>query len=196
MPTRFRSIARQLGYLLVLSTVSSHTHAQQVAGQETDPVYLFNEICYTQIPDVAKFDDMATRFAWEPMGGEDLERFSSVKTPTLLKGWDFLLEERIYRIGLVQSAPRDSFIETFPDFADAVATSCTVVLDGNDSAETIFERMNVLVGKEPASKDVSDGDLLTTTWSGGNDTVIVLVFLKTDVAGSANLMNVTLITAD
>ena len=162
-------------------------------GSETDPVYLFNEICYTQVPDVGKIQDMATRFAWNPMGGEDLERFTSIKEPSLLKGWDIRLENRIYRLGIVQSAPNDTFINSFPDLADATATSCTMVLDGQDDGQIIFDRMNTMVGKAPSSEKVEDGQLLTTTWSGGNDALKVFVFYKTDGLDRANLINVTIV---
>jgi len=168
--------------------------AQTEQGNETDPVYLFNEVCYTQVPDVAKIQDMAKRFAWGPMGGEDLESFTTIKTPSLLEGWDIRLSERIYRLGIVQSEPSDSFIASFPDMAGGTATSCTMVLDGRDDAQLILERLNTMVGKEPTTKDVADDQLLTTTWSGGSDTVKVFVFYKTDALQRANLMNVTIIT--
>lgn len=174
--------------------LSAGVFAQQAEQQdETDPVYLFNEICYTQVPNVAQIQDMAERFAWGPMGGKDLERFTSIKTPTILEGWDIRLSQRIYRLGIVQSEPSDSFIQTFPDMADGVATSCTMVLDGQDDAQTIYERLNVMVGKEPTTRDVPDDQLLTTTWSGGNDSIKVFVFLKTDAIDRANLMNVTIV---
>jgi len=174
---------------------SSTANAQEQSGTETDPVYLFNEICYTQVPDVKKINNMATRFAWEPMGGEDLERFTTIKEPAVLEGWDMRLSQRIYRLGLVQSEPSDAFIKSFPDLADATATSCTMVLDGQDDAQTIFDRLNTLIGKAPTTTEVPDGELLTTTWSGGNDELKVFVFLKTDAIKRANLMNVTIVTA-
>lgn len=186
-----KSVAPALAMLFL----SSAAYAQEQSGSETDPVYLFNEICYTQVPDVKKINSMATRFAWEPMGGEDLERFTTIKKPELLEGWDMRLSQRIYRIGLVQSEPSDAFIQSFPDLADATATSCTMVLDGQDDAKTIFGRMNNMVGKAPASTNVPDGQLLTTTWSGGNDELKVFVFLKTDAINRANLLNVTIVTA-
>jgi len=179
--------------VLLFSSAISAQEAQ--SGSATDPVYLFNEICYTQVPDASKIQDMATRFAWSPMGDKDLERFTTIKEPSLLKGWDIRLDERIYRLGLVQSEPSNTFIESFPDLADATATSCTLVLDGRDEAQTIFDRMNTLVGKSPASQDVPDGELLTSTWSGGNDVIKVFVFLKIDASDRANLMNVTIVTS-
>lgn len=179
---------------VLLGSMSGSAFAQTEQGSETDPVYLFNEICYTQVPDVAKIQDMAKRFAWGPMGGEDLQRFTTIKTPSLLEGWDIRLSERIYRLGIVQSEPSDSFIETFPEMADGTATSCTMVLDGRDDAQVILERLNAMIGKEPSTKDVAEARLLTTTWSGGNDTVKVFVFLKTDALQRANVMNVTIVS--
>ncbi len=187
-------LTRKIVPLILISVLGNNAFAQTEQGSETDPVYLFNEVCYTQVPDVAKIQDMAKRFAWGPMGGEDLESFTTVKTPSLLEGWDIRLSERIYRLGIVQSEPSDSFIETFPDMADGTATSCTLILDGRDDAQLIFERLKTMVGKEPTTKDVADAQLLTTTWSGGSDTVKVFVFYKTDALQRANLMNVTIIT--
>lgn len=187
-------LIRKLMPLIVGSVLSTSAYAQTEQGSETDPVYLFNEVCYTQVPDVAKIQDMAKRFAWGPMGGEDLERFTTIKTPSLLKGWDIRLSERIYRLGIVQSEPSDSFIGSFPGMADGTATSCTMVLDGRDDAQLILERLNTMVGKEPTTKDVADAQQLTTTWSGGNDTVKVFVFFKTDALQRANVINVTIVT--
>ena len=167
-------------------------YAQDTASPETDPVYLFNEICYTQVPDVGSIEDMAKEFEWIPLNDEKLESFTSVKTPMLLKGWDIPLEERIYRTVLVRSEPLASFVESFPDMADSIATSCTMVLDGKDKAQTIFDRMNVLIGKAPSSTNVPDDQLLTTTWSGGNEALKVFVFLKIDAMDRANLINVTI----
>lgn len=192
------TLIKKLTSVAAVGLLCSNAFAQsgQSAGQgsETDPVYLFNEVCYTQVPDVAKIKDMAKRFAWGPMGGDDLQRFTTIKTPSLLEGWDIRISERIYRLGIVQSPPSDSFIASFPDMADGTATSCTLVLDGRDDAQILLERLNAMVGKAPTTADVPDDLLLTTTWSGGNDTVKVFVFYKTDALERANLMNVTIVT--
>lgn len=181
--------------MAALSSIATAQQASQTqAGDESDPVFLFNEICYSQVPDVASIQDMAKRFAWEPMGGDDLQRFTTIKTPSLLEGWDMRLSERIYRIGIVQSEPSDALMTSFPDLTDATATSCSMVLDGQDDAQLILDRMVTLVGKAPDSQDQPDEALLTTTWSGGNADVKVFVFLKTDRLKRANLMNVTIVT--
>lgn len=188
------TLTKTISASLCAMFLSYPVHAQQEqSGSETDPVYLFNEICYTQVPSVHKIQGMALKFAWEPMGGEDLQRFTTIKTPTLLEGWDIRLEQRIYRLGVVQSEPSDTFIASFPELADATATSCTLVLDGRDDAQTILDRLNSMIGKAPSTQNIADEELLTTTWSGGNDSIKVFVFLKTDKLDRANLMNVTIV---
>jgi len=199
MKYQFKNACLLLAALTFCAQAFSQDTAQQAApfieaGDESDPVFLFNEICYTQVPDVASIQDMAKRFAWEPMGGDDLQRFTTIKTPALLEGWDMRLSERIYRIGIVQSEPSDALVASFPDLASATATSCSMVLDGQDEGQIIFDRMTTLVGKAPDSQDQPENELLTTTWSGGNTDVKVFVFLKTDRLKRANLMNVTIIT--
>ncbi len=53
-----------------------------------------------------------------------------------------------------------------------------------------------IVGKEPVSSDQPDGDLLTTTWAGGNEDFKVFVFFKSDKANRANLLNVTILSKE
>ncbi len=183
------------GLVSVFTANTAIAQQAETSGDETDPVYLFNEICYTQVPNVEQIQNMATRFAWSPMGGIDLEQFTALENPDVLKGWDIPIEKRIFRLGLVQSAPAAEFVANFPSFANGQTTSCTLVMDGRDAAEVILERMNALTRKAPLTSDVPEGNLLTTTWAGGNDDVKVFAFLKTDAAnGSANLINVTLVT--
>ena len=195
-----KSIIKKFVILTVGGVVfSAQALAQQqseVPESTTDPVFLFNRVCYAQVPIVKNIEDMSTRFAWERMGGEDLKQFTSLEKPDYLEGWDVRLSKRIYRLGVVQSRPSEAFNKNFPDFKDGTATACTLVLDGEDDADIILGRMNTLVGKEPASADVPDGELLTTTWAGGNEDFKVFVFFKSDQQNRANLLNVTILSKE
>ena len=180
-----------------LLTASAFAQQQsEVPETTTDPVFLFNRACYAQVPVVKNIVDMSTRFAWEQMGGEDLKQFTSLENPDFLEGWDVRLSKRIYRLGVVQSRPSETFNKNYPDFKEGTATACTLVLDGEDAADIILGRMNTLVGKEPASSDVPDGELLTTTWAGGNEDFKVFVFFKSDKSNRANLINVTILSKE
>lgn len=186
-----------VGFSLTLGLHSTHAQQQsEVPETTTDPVFLFNRACYAQVPVVKNIVDMSTRFAWEQMGGEDLKLFTSLENPDFLQGWDVRLSKRIYRLGVVQSPPSEQFNKNFPDFKNGTATACTIVLDGEDDADIILGRMNILVGKEPTSADVPEGELLTTTWAGGNEDFKVFVFFKSDKAKRANLLNVTILSKE
>ena len=180
----------------VVAGVTSVFAQSDAPTNETDPVLVFNRACYAQVPVIDNIREMASRFAWEPMGGEDLNQFTTVENPDVLEGWDVRITRKLYRLGIVQSSVTDSFKEAFPDFSDGVATGCTLILDGNDEADVILARMNTLAGKEPASSDVPDGQLLTTTWAGGNEDFKVFLIFKSDESGKAHLLNVTILAKE
>lgn len=192
----FRAITTAAFAATMLATSAFAQQQSEVPENTTDPVFLFNRVCYAQVPVVKNIEEMSTRFAWEQMGGEDLKQFTTLENPDYLEGWDVRLSKRIYRLGVVQSPPSEQFNENFPEFKDGTATACTLVLDGEDDADIILGRMNKLVGKEPISADVPDGELLTTTWAGGNEDFKVFVFFKSDKQNRANLLNVTILSKE
>jgi hypothetical protein len=191
-----RKITTAVFGVTMLVTSALAQQQSEVPEKTTDPVFLFNRVCYAQVPVVKNIVDMSQRFAWEIMGGEDLKQFTTLENPDVLEGWDVRLSERIYRLGVVQSPPSEQFNKNYPEFKEGTATACTLVLDGEDDADVILARMNTLVGKEPVSSDTPDGDLLTTTWAGGNEDFKVFVFFKSDKANRANLLNVTILSKE
>lgn len=185
-----------LGLLaLCLLPISAQSQSDSPSA-ETDPVLVFNKLCYAQVPVLQNIRDMAARFAWETMGGGDLKQFTTIEDPMVLEGWDARIAKRLYRLGIVQSDVNEAFRKSFPDFADGTATGCTLVLDGRDPADVIVQRMNTLARKEPISSDVVEGKLRTTTWAGGNEDFKVFLFLKADDQEQANLINVTILSKE
>ena len=180
-------------------TLGSMAHAQTGPTADTssdanpDPVYVFNRICYAQVPDVQAIRDMAFKLAWKSMSNEDLEQFKSVEKPKVLDGWDTQVGERLFRVGIQQAGLNDQQKKTFPDFESGTATSCSIVLDDQQDAGVFMPNMQTLVGKDPVSTDVPEGLLRTTTWAGGNDDLKVFVFAKTPGTGKGGLLNVTVI---
>ncbi|MEX0343390.1 MAG: hypothetical protein AB3N20_00595 [Rhizobiaceae bacterium] len=171
--------------------MASSTFASEQAS-EIDPVHVFNEVCYSKVPVVDAIREMATRLAWNPISGDDLKRFTALQDPDLLEGWDMQVGERLFRLGVVQSPPARGMAKTFPDFANGTATSCTLILDGQDDPDSLAVRMQALAGKDPESRDVPDGSLNTTTWAGGNADFKVFLFSKLDAIGGG-LLNVTIL---
>lgn len=173
----------------------SGTQSAAVAAQEEiGAVFAFNRICYGQVPSTQGIRNMATQLGWQPLAGDELEPFRTGGAIDMIAGWDAQIGERVFRVGLTQGPIGGALLETFPDFADGQATSCTMVLDGLDPADTLYADTLALAGKEPASKDAASGGLLTTTWAGGNADVKVFLVLKTDMQRAGNLLNVVVLT--
>jgi len=183
-------------FIVTMLATTAFAQSNRAEPQITDPVLVFNRVCYAQVPVIRNIREMAAQFAWEPMGGTDLQQFTQLENPDVLDGWDVRISKRLYRLGLVQSKPSETFNKNFPEFKDGVATACTLILDGGDEADVILERMNTLARKEPNSKNVDDGTLLTSTWSGGNEDFKVFLFMKADKNNKANLLNVTILSKE
>ena len=166
----------------------------EAAGGDADPVFVFNRICYAQVPKLDGIRDMAGRLAWRTIGDDELKHFTTIKNPDVLEGWDAQVGERVFRVAIVQSPMNAKMKKTFPDLGAGLATSCMLVLDELNDAATFSANMQSLAGKAPASKDVPEGDLLTTTWAGGNADVKVFLFSKANKTGRGGLLNVTVLT--
>ena len=158
-----------------------------------DPVFVFNRICYAQVPDVQAIREMSAKLAWKRMDAADLKEFQAVENPKVLEGWDVQVGERLFRVGIQQSDLTASQIDAFPDFSNGTATSCSVVLDDQQDASEFLPNMQVLAGKEPISKDVPEGLLRTTTWAGGNENIKVFLFAKAPPTNKGGLLNVTIL---
>ncbi|MGB7431893.1 MAG: hypothetical protein WA921_05415 [Ahrensia sp.] len=179
--------------------MSAGAHAQTApqapgAVADTGSVFAFNRICYTQVPVIERIGSMAAQMAWKPLDGDDLDQFRTERPDEAVFGWDARLGERIFRIGLTQGPASGVLAEMFPDFVDGIATSCTMVLDGQDPADEIYAQTLALAGKEPVSANVPKDGVLTTTWAGGNDDLKVFLVLQTNAQNTGNLLNVVVLT--
>ena len=165
----------------------------QDTGANLDPVYVFNRICYAQVPNLDAIQEMALKLVWKSIDGAQLEEFRSYDNPKVLRGWDVQVGERLFRVGITQAGLTDKMKESFPELAGGTATSCSMVLDDQQDASVFMPNMQQLAGKEPVSKDVPEGLLRTTTWAGGNDELKVFLFAKAPPNGKGGLLNVTII---
>lgn len=161
--------------------------------ENPDPVYVFNRICYAQVPNLDAIQEMALELAWKSITDEELTEFRSYENPTVLRGWDVQVGERLFRVGITQAGLTDKMKESFPDLANGTATSCSMVLDDQQDATEFMANMQRLAGKQPISTDVPEGLLRTTTWAGGNDDLKVFLFAKAPPTNKGGLLNVTII---
>ncbi|EFL88076.1 hypothetical protein [Ahrensia sp. R2A130] len=188
--------------LVVLASLAlgfPSAHAQQAnttlgqTDENPDPVFVFNRICYSQVPSVKAISDMALKLAWKSVDRTEVEQFRSYPDPTTLEGWDVQVGERLFRVGLTQAAPPPEMVEGLSGFDKGTATSCSIVLDDQQDAADFMPNMQTLAGKEPVSRDVPEGLLQTTTWAGGNDDIKVFLIAKAPPTGKGGLLNVTIL---
>lgn len=187
---------QMLAFSFVLGSGMVVPQLVNAAGEDTDPVFVFNRICYSQVPGLDGIRKMAQKLAWRAIKGEDLKQFTTIKTPTVLEGWDAQVGERLFRVAIVQSPMTAKMKGSFPGLGNGKATSCMLILDEQNETKSFTANMQALAGKEPASKDVPEGDLLTTTWAGGNADVKVFLISKANNDGRGGLLNVTMLTKE
>jgi len=178
---------------LGMSVISANAEATKPLLQ-IDTVSTFNEICYTKLPYVKGIEAMATDLVWKPVDEAELSAFGNKDQLTYLRGWDVNVGKKYYRLGLTQGPASDAIKNSFPDFVNGVASSCTMVLDGSDAKTEIAKNMQTLAGKEPIRSNVDEGELLSTTWAGGNNDFKVVLINKQSKTDDGGLISVTVIS--
>ena len=188
--------AAMLVLCLISSPAFAQTKAEAAAAQarNPDPVFVFNRVCYSQVPNVQAIENLATQLAWRLLAKDLLQDFDPEKRAETLLGWQAQVGERLFQIGVTQGPVPAKMRESFPKFANGKATSCSMVLDDQQPASEFLPNMQRLAGKEPIASDVEEGRLRTTTWAGGNDEVKVFLFAKAPPTGNGGLLNVTVLT--
>lgn len=203
-----RKIIATLGLLasLVISTSTLADTSKVTEDKPTPPnvpnstkadnvnaVFVFNRVCYGQMPEIKGILTMADELGWSPLYPEELEQLSPSTKADKVHGWDTPIGERAFRVTLVQGPVAPALIETFPDFKNGTSTSCSLVLDGRDKGDLMLEQLGKLAGKAPAQKEVLKDGLYTTTWAGGNADIKVFLIGRTDEMKLGTLINVVML---
>ena len=179
----------------LLLPLQAHAQTGATGEGDQDPVFVFNRICYGQVPSVQAIRDMALRLAWRGMEDTDLAAFKPAGTePDVLDGWDAQVGERIYRVAISQGAPSPALAQGAPGFENGKATTCSMVLDENHDPAVFTANMGRLAGKEPVSAPVTGADgTTTTTWAGGNDDVKVILVARANPNDAGGVLAVTIL---
>ncbi|MEO0498137.1 MAG: hypothetical protein AAF141_12350 [Pseudomonadota bacterium] len=163
-------------------------------ASDVNSIFVFNRVCYGQVPNLEGIRRMAGQLAWTPLEPGDLEAFEPQGGADTVEGWDAPIGQRVFRVITAQGDVPPALVNTFPDFANGQSTSCTLVLDGTDKSDVFIAELTGLAGKEPASRDVATDGQLSTTWAGGNADVKVFLSGKTGVDDAGSLINVVVLT--
>ena len=165
-------------------------------ADDVNAVFVFNRVCYGQMPNIKSVMTMADELGWSPLFPEELAMLATASETDKTFGWDTPIGERAFRVTIVQGNIAPALIDTFPEFKNGVSTSCSLVLDGRDKGDVLLEQLGKLAGKEAASKDVFKDGLYTTTWAGGNEKVKVFLIGKLDKKKFGTLINVVMLNKE
>ena len=185
-------------FLVAPSFAQNNATVDAELDTDVNSIFVFNRVCYTQLPALQGIRNMAAQLAWEPLAGDKLENFRTGDTLEELEAWEVSIGQRGFQLSVSQGPLNGALLKTFPDFKTGKATTCTLVLDGTDPADVFLKELGKLAGKEPTSRDVADeeGGLFTTTWAGGNADVKVFLIGKTDQESQGNLISMILVTRE
>ncbi|MGK0270082.1 MAG: hypothetical protein ACI88H_000717 [Cocleimonas sp.] len=162
-------------------------------ANDVNAVFVFNRVCYGQMPEIKGVVTMANELGWSPLDKEELAQLSTSSESDKVYGWDTPIGERAFRVTLVKGTIAPALIDTFPEFKNGTSTSCSLVLDGRDPGSILLEQLGKLAGKEPAKKNIFKDGLHTTTWAGGNADTKVFLIGKTDKMKQGTLINVVML---
>ena len=94
-----------------------------IKANDVNAVFVFNRVCYGQMPHIDGIVTMSDELGWSPLATEELAQLSTSSESDKIFGWDTPIGERAFRVTLVQGAIAPKLIETFPDFKKGQSTS-------------------------------------------------------------------------
>ena len=136
---------------------------------------LFDEICYSNLPNLDPIARLAKTRGWKPITGNALKAHAPEVPPDLLKAWSFLDQGVKFRVS-VSSGPVDqTFAKAFPAFAKSNAFACSLILPGLVPQSVMGTALTKLVGR-PADESYDQTPFNVNFWSGITDELAALMY--------------------
>ena len=146
-------------------------------------VRLFDRLCYGTMPEIARVEAQADS-TWQPITGKDLDAFRPAVAPEILKAWTLTSGAGTYSLAITKSPMDDQSKADFPKYEDATNFACSLVLPNDKTPPaSVSAEMQKLIERKPDAAYV-EGPWAITSWSGGNDRLLVLVYHYAPKSGS------------
>lgn len=166
--------------MIVALAAPSLAYAQDGAAAS---VRLFDKLCYATMPEIGSVEAQ-TNSTWQPITGKDLDAFRPVVAPEILKAWKLTAAGSTYSLAITKSPMDDQSKADFPKYADATNFACSLILPADKTPPaSIAAEMQKLIERKPDAAYV-EGPWAITSWSGGNDRLLVLVYHYAPKTGS------------
>ncbi len=173
--------AGSAAFLMILAIAApSLANAQDGAAAS---VRLFDKLCYATMPEIGSVEAQADS-TWQPITGKDLDTFRPAVAPEILKAWKLSAGGRTYSLAVTKSPMDDQSKLDFPKYADATNFACSLILPPDKTPPaSVAAEMQKLIERKPDAAYV-EGPWAITSWSGGNDRLLVLVYHYAPKSGS------------
>lgn len=145
------------------------------AANASQTAKLFDDICYSTLPELQPIANLAKKDKWQPITGLALKAYAPEVPPDLLKAWSFRVNGVKYRAS-ISSGPVDTTLQSaFPAFAKARAFACSLILPGRVAQSAMDEALQKLVGRA-ADERYDSGLFKVHFWSGVTEQLAALMY--------------------
>lgn len=136
---------------------------------------IFDEICYSALPDLAPVISAAKERNWTPVTGSALQAFAPEAPATTLQAWSFTEAGSKLQIAISSSPADAALAEALPAFAKATAFGCSLILPGTVPPATLETALEKMVGRAP-DESFHQKPFNATLWSGITDELAALLY--------------------
>lgn len=136
---------------------------------------LFDDVCYTPLPDFTAIRAMAKKNGWTAITGDELQKFAPEVPPDVLEAWRVTLSGQPVSIAISSSPIDQQLAKAFPDFATARAFACTVIPPPVTSSEDMNKALRALIGRD-RDESFENAPFTVHLWSGVTDTMAALLY--------------------
>jgi hypothetical protein len=178
--TGLQRLSAMASLMILALAAPSLANAQDGAAAS---VRLFDRLCYGTMPEIASVEAQADS-TWQPITGNDLDAFRPAVTPEILKAWKLSSGGVTYSLAITKSPMDDQSKADFPKYDDATNFACSLILPADKTPPaSVSAEMQKLIERKPDAAYV-EGPWAITSWSGGNDRLLVLVYHYAPKSGS------------
>jgi len=185
-PGRCTGLARAatLTAVTALLAASPAARAEDAAAGAPGPsVRLFDRLCYSTMPDIAAVEAQADA-SWQPVTGADLDAYRPSVPPEVLKAWRIDPASGGYAVAISKSPMDEQSKTDFPNYTDATNFACSIVLPADKTPPAaVGDGMQKLIERKPDAT-YEEGPWQVSSWSGGNDKLLVLLYHYAPKAGT------------
>ncbi len=143
--------------------------------QATQYAKLYDDICYSNLPDFSPIMARAKKQKWKAITGTALKAYAPEVPPDQLKAWSFLVDGVKFHVS-ISSGPADKALqEAMPAFAKSRAFACSLILPGHVAQPVMDDALQNLVGR-PADAHYEVDLFKVHFWSGITDQLAALMY--------------------